>query len=172
MSGTSDDAQLLDALRGLYDEVDPPPADLVDGVLARLAAEELDVELLALVDSSELAGAVRGTTDAADAGTDESMTLEFAGASYRVLLRIDTVDGRRRVDGWVVPAVPMRVSLVPDTEGPVADYAAASSTAPDEHGRFEFADVAHGRFRIWLHPEPAGDEQSTLHPFATLPFLI
>lgn len=164
------DEQLLRAVRDLYDHVDPPPADLADGVLARIGVEdlELEYELLSLVDTSGLAGAVRGPTDA---GTDESVTLEFAGGSYRVLLRVDTVASRRRVDGWVVPAVPMRVSLVPDPDEGGAPVAGLDTT-PDENGRFEFEHVERGRFRVWLHPEPAADGESTLHPFATLPFLI
>jgi hypothetical protein len=179
------DEQLLDAVRDLFDHLDPPPADLADGALARIGVEdlELEYELLALVDSPDQA-AVRG---GADTGTDESVTLEFAGSSYRVLLRVDTIEGRRRVDGWVMPAVPMRVSLVPDAlpdPGPDAlpdpgpDPAqptaptAELTTTPDDNGRFEFAAVTPGRFRVWLRPEPDAHGQLTMHPFATLPFLI
>jgi hypothetical protein len=164
------DEQLLAAVRDLYDRIDPPPADLADGVLARIGVEnlELEYELLSLVDTSGVNGAVRGPTDA---GTDESVTLEFAGGSFRVLLRVDTVAARRRVDGWVVPAVPMRVSLVPDRDED-GEPVAGLDTTPDENGRFEFPQVERGRFRVWLHPVPAADGGSTLHPFATLPFLI
>lgn len=171
------DEQLLAAVRELFDRLDPPPADLADGALARLGVEglELEYELLSLVDSGATS-AVRGPVDASDA--DESVTLEFASGSYRVLLRVDTLEpsstagtADRRVDGWVVPAVPMRVSLVPDPDdggapGPGLD------TVPDAHGRFELTPVSRGRFRVWLHPQPAADGGSTLHPFATLPFLI
>jgi hypothetical protein len=186
------DEQLLDAVRDLFDHLDPPPADLADGALARIGVEdlELEYELLALVDSPDQA-AVRG---GADTGTDESVTLEFAGSSYRVLLRVDTIEGRRRVDGWVMPAVPMRVSLVPDelpdalpdapsdsASGSASDSArpaapappaAELTTTPDDNGRFEFAAVEPGRFRVWLRPEPDAHGQLTMHPFATLPFLI
>lgn len=167
------DEQLLDAVRDLFDHLDPPPADLADGALARIGVEdlELEYELLALVDSPDQA-AVRG---GADTGTDESVTLEFAGSSYRVLLRVDTIEGRRRVDGWVMPAVRMRVSLVPD-ELPDSEQQAAPAaeltTNPDDNGRFEFAAVAPGRYRVWLRPEPDAHGQVTMHPFATLPFLI
>lgn len=167
------DEQLLDAVRDLFDHLDPPPADLADGALARIGVEdlELEYELLALVDSPDQA-AVRG---GADTGTEESVTLEFAGSSYRVLLRVDTIEGRRRVDGWVMPAVRMRVSLVPD-ELPDSEQQAAPAaeltTNPDDNGRFEFAAVAPGRYRVWLRPEPDAHGQVTMHPFATLPFLI
>lgn len=172
MNAIPTDDELLEAVRELFDRVDPPPADLADGVLARLGVEdlELEYELLSLVDSGGLAGRVRSAADTTE--SDESVTLEFAGATYRVLLRIDTVDGQRRVDGWVVPAVPLRVSLVPDNDGPVAEYSDSRSTTPDDHGRFEFADVERGRFRVWLHPEPTDEGEGSLHPFATLPFLI
>jgi hypothetical protein len=172
MNGTPSDEQLLAAVRDVFDRIDPPPADLADGVLARLDVEdlELEYELLSLVDAGSLADTVRSAPDATEA--DESVTLEFAGATYRVLLRIDTVEGQRRLDGWVMPAVPVRVSLVPDSEGPVADYSQSLSATPDDNGRFEFAGVQRGRFRVWLHPEQPADGDSSLHPFATLPFLI
>jgi len=164
------DGQLLEAVRDLYDHLDPPPADLADGVLARIDVEdlELEYELLSLVDTSGLTGAVRGTTDAE---TDESVTLEFAGGSYRVLLRVETVSARRRVDGWVMPAVPMRVILVSDPDD-APEPGAGLEAHPDENGRFEFAEVERGRFRVWLYPEPGADGESELRPFATLPFLI
>jgi hypothetical protein len=174
------DEELLDAVRELFDRVDPPPDDLAEGVLARIGVEdlELEYELLSLVDTSGLAGTVRASTDATGATTDESVTLEFAGGSFRVLLRIDTVErpstadeGDRRVDGWVVPAVPMRVSLVADPEDGSAP-GPERRTTPDENGRFELTEVPRGRYRVWLHPEPAPDGRATLHPFATLPFLI
>ena len=175
MSASRSDEHLLAAVGDLFTHLDPPPPDLAEGVLARLGVEdlELEYELLSLVDSSAQA-AVRSAADTAAgaADADASVTLEFAGASYRVLLRVDTVDGRRRLDGWVVPAVPMRVSLVPDREGPVGGDAASRSTTPDDNGRFEFADVERGRFRVWLHPAPQADGADDLHPFATLPFLI
>jgi hypothetical protein len=63
----------------------------------------------------------------------------------------------------------MRVSLVPDHDEDGEPVAGLDST-PDEHGRFEFPHVERGRFRVWLHPEPAADGESS--PFATLPFLI
>ncbi len=172
------DEQLLEAVHHLFTVIDPPPADLADGVLARIGVEdlELEYELLSLVDDSGVT-AVRGSTGATRPDTDGSVTLEFAGGSYRVLLRIDSIapaeapagPERRRVDGWVVPAVPMRVSLVAD-DGDRAVGVPDLTSIPDENGRFEFTDVEGGRFRVWLHPEPATD--AGLHPFATLPFLI
>jgi hypothetical protein len=47
------DDDLLDAVARMWEKLDPPPADLADGVLARLAAQDLEYELLTLVESDE-----------------------------------------------------------------------------------------------------------------------
>jgi hypothetical protein len=163
------DEELLESLRGLYAVLDPPPVDLADGVLARLQVEEtdMDYELLALVDSAQLAGVRGGEAETVE---DGAVTLEFAGTSYQVLVRISTVDGVRRLDGWVAPAAPMDVRLTPSGDGPLAEGVA---TRLDENGRFEFPEVHPGRFRIWLLPDaPADPGEPPLRPFATLPFLV
>ena len=38
------DEQLMEAIRDLWETADPPPADLADGVLAALAAADLELE--------------------------------------------------------------------------------------------------------------------------------
>ena len=89
-----DDDQLLDAIADLYAELDPAPDDLAEGVLARLAVEDLETEyeLLTLVERVDDASGTRDRRGAAPA-THASVALEFAGSSYRVLVRISTVDG-------------------------------------------------------------------------------
>ena len=49
--------------RGVWELIDPPPADLAEGVLARLAAEDLELELLTLVESDGLAGVRHAAPD-------------------------------------------------------------------------------------------------------------
>jgi len=170
------DEQLLEAVARLYAEYDPSPDDLAEGVLARLAVEDLEDEweLLTLVERVDLAAGVRSAENAVPDGDDATVALEFAGTSYRVLVRISTVDGHRRIDGWVVPAVPMKVFL-----GPPGDALAHSrqSADSDEDGRFEFSAPPAGEARLWLLPQ-AGDrtsdqpDDSTAPPFVTPPFLI
>ncbi|WP_151083139.1 hypothetical protein [Nocardioides cynanchi] len=167
------DDQLLEAVARLYADHDPAPDDLADGVLARLAVEDLEDEweLLTLVERVDLAAGVRSAEDAvAEDGDDATVALEFAGTSYRVLVRISTVDGHRRIDGWVVPAVPMKVFL-----GPPGDALAHSrqSAVSDEDGRFEFTAPHSGEARLWLLPQ-TGDQpdDSAAPPFVTPPFLI
>jgi hypothetical protein len=165
---TTSDGDLLRGVAGLYAVLDPAPEDLADGVLARIAVEGLDdeFELFTLVRQVDtLAGTRR------DDGPETSPTvaLEFAGSTYRVLVRIsDNDDGGRRLDGWVVPASPMRVFLGP--EGDALAHTRRSAYA-DGSGRFEFPAAMSGQVRLWLLPQAGGDGD-TVPPFVTPPFLV
>jgi hypothetical protein len=162
---TPTDDDLLRAVAGLYDDLDPAPDDLADGVLARLAVQglETEYELLTLVERID---ATAGTRSSAEAETTATVALEFAGMSYRVLVRISTVDDRRRLDGWVLPAAPLRVLL-----GHSGDAAADRQNATaDRDGRFEFAAAPTGEVRLWLEPQAEGD--ASVPPFVTPPFLV
>jgi hypothetical protein len=163
----SDDA-LLHAVADVYAEWDPAPADLVDGVLARLAVRDLEAEfeLFTLVQNVDTG---IGTRHGEAAETSASVALEFAGSTYRVLVRItDLGEGDRRLDGWVVPAFPMRVFL-----GPPGDALAHTrqSAYADREGRFEFPAPMHGEVRLWLLPQVASGDDGP-PPFVTPPFLI
>lgn len=166
---TPTDDELLQAVADLYAGLDPAPTDLVDGVLARLAVQDLETEyeLLTLVERVDVRAGTRGdgseTTE-----TRATVALEFAGSAYRVLVRISTVDDVRRLDGWVVPAVPMRVFL-----GAGGDELAHTrqSAYLDPDGRFEFPAVTTGEVRLWLLPQ-GGSDGPTVPPFVTPPFLV
>jgi hypothetical protein len=170
MTQLSDD-QLLASIARLYDAYDPAPDDLADGVLARLAVEDLEseYEMLTLVERVDLSAGVRGSEDTVTDGDQATVALEFAGSSYRVLVRVSTVDGHRRLDGWVVPAVPMRVFL-----GPAGDQLAHSrqDVDVDETGRFEFPTPPTGETRLWLLPQDVDEAGAQVPPFVTPPFLI
>ena len=131
-------------------QLDPAPDDLADGVLARLAVEDLEreYELLTLVERVDLAAGTRSATDTTTEGDDSTVALEFAGTSYRVLVRISTVDGHRRLDGWVVPAIPMHILVGP----PARPGAPAPERRRRRDGRFEFAAPMTGEVRLWLVP--------------------
>lgn len=164
------DEDLLEAVASLYAAFDPAPDDLADGVLARLAVEDLEseYELLTLVERVDLAAGTRSGTDTTTDGDDATVALEFAGTSYRVLVRISTVDGHRRLDGWVVPAVPMHILVGPPGEG-LAHL--RQSVDADDDGRFEFPTPMTGEVRLWLVPQVA-DPAAAPPPFVTPPFLI
>lgn len=166
MTATDDD--LLAAVARLYIDLDPAPADLAEGVLARLAVEALETEweLLTLVERVDTRAGTRGATRPE---TSNTVALEFAGTTYRVLVRIHhSDDGARRLDGWVVPALPMRVFLGPsgDTLGHTRQSAYA-----DRDGRFEFPAPMSGEARLWLLPQNGGSDR-TVPPFVTPPFLV
>jgi hypothetical protein len=165
---TVSDDELLQAVAGLYAGLDPAPADLADGVLARLAVQDLEseYELLTLVERIDTGA---GTRRAGEPETSATVALEFAGSTYRVLVRIgDADDGRRRLDGWVVPALPMRVFLGP--EGDDLTHARQSAYA-DRDGRFEFPAPMTGEVRLWLLPQADG-RHDDVPPFVTPPFLV
>ena len=167
---TRTDEQLLDAIAVLYAAVDAAPADLVEGVLARLAVEDVEreYELLSLVEHLDHAAGTRAVSEAApnDAAT---VALEFAGTSHRVLVRISTVDGRRRIDGWVVPGVRLRVVLG-DQDGAGAHL--RQTTGSDADGRFELTTAATGMVRLWLMPRATGGSRTRVAPFVTPPFAL
>jgi hypothetical protein len=165
---TATDDELLARTAGLYAALDPAPGDLADGVLARLAVEDLETEweLLTLVERVDTRV---GTRAEAEPETSETVALEFAGTTYRVLVRVSNADdGTRRLDGWVVPALPMRVFL-----GPPGDALAHTrqSAYADRDGRFEFPAAMTGEVRLWLLPQSGRDEQA-VPPFVTPSFLV
>jgi hypothetical protein len=162
------DEELLARVAGLYADLDPAPDDLADGVLARLAVQDLETEweLLTLVERVDTRVGTRGE---AEPETSDTVALEFAGTKYRVLVRVSNADdGGRRLDGWVVPALPMRVFL-----GPPGDELAHTrqSAYADREGRFEFPSPMSGEVRLWLLPQHGRDDEPA-PPFVTPPFLV
>jgi hypothetical protein len=138
MSELSRDA-LLDIVRGVYERNDPVPDHLVAAMqaAAAMAASDLDLELMTLVEhSTELAGA-RGST---------SYTLRFVHGDTDLLLRIAVDNGRSRVDGWIVPAEPMTIRALPGEE-PTTHEAVVSDS-----GRFALTDLPVGLMRLRLEP--------------------
>jgi hypothetical protein len=163
---TVTDEELLARVAGLYAVLDPAPGDLAVGVLARLAVQDLetDWELLTLVERVDT-----GVGTRAEPETSDTVALEFAGTTYRVLVRVsNAADGARRLDGWVVPALPMRVFL--GHEGDALAHTRQSAYA-DRDGRFEFPSPMSGEVRLWLLPQTGRDEQA-VPPFVTPPFLV
>lgn len=134
----STDDDLFAALRETWADVDPVPADLIERMIAVVAAADLTAEyaLLTLVEQSDEVG-VRGESDA--------LTLQFTDGTVSVLIHVVTLDdGHRRVDGWVdAPAAAIHL----EQDG-------HDVTAQLELGRFAFADVPPGlsRLRVVLSP--------------------
>jgi hypothetical protein len=154
-----DDATLLTAIAEVWQQLDPPPVDLVDGVLAAIAAEDLEFELLTLVETD---GALTGVRHAApEDGPDGSWMLEYEGPDVRVYVRLTTIEDRKRLDGWVVPVKPLTVQLRADGQGE------PSECEVDEFGRFEFPAAQPGLSRLTFL-----DAARSTKPRVTPPFWI
>ncbi|QYJ05661.1 hypothetical protein KUV85_08270 [Nocardioides panacisoli] len=130
---TEPDEVLLNELQAMWQRRDPMPVDLPDRIVAAIAAEDLEFELLSLSAITETA--VRG---------DEAQVLECATDELTLLVRIsDEPDGSRRVDGWSEGV--RQVELLTPVGRRVADVG--------DGGRFEFDDVPRGPVRLRLRGE-------------------
>lgn len=139
----------FDQLADLWREHDPVPPGLVERMqeLARaeadLLATDWDHELLQLLERSEELAGARGGSGA--------FTLRFGHGDVELLLRIAAVGGTARIDGWVVPALPMTVHAV-EPDG--AERGAGVDVG--DSGRFELTGLAGGLTRLRLEPHDAG----------------
>lgn len=147
---------LFGVVRAAWEERDPMP----DGLVARmqevaraesaLLATDWDYELLELLDRSvELAGARGGSV---------AFTLRFGHGDVDLLLRIVAEGGASRIDGWVVPPLPMTAQVLePDgaDRGPTVEVTA--------DGRFELTHPGSGLTRLRLEPHD-GDRSTIITP--------
>lgn len=158
-----DDATLLAAIGQLWHQVDPPPADLAFGVLARLAAENLEFDLLTLVESANALAGVRSAGEASDDDDQEdsgSWSLDYAGSDFKVYLQMSRIEHRTRIDGWVVPARALTVRLLSE------DGSEPRETPVDEHGRFDIGESPSGLARlVFLDETPTADRPRITPPF-------
>ncbi|HEV7907564.1 MAG TPA: carboxypeptidase regulatory-like domain-containing protein [Pseudonocardiaceae bacterium] len=129
-----EDTAVLTALTRLVDELDPPPADLVDRVQFAMALENLDVEVARWVRGGTFAG-VRG---------GEPGTITFTVDNLTLMVNFTTAGERHRIDGWLVPAGEHTVEVR------VAEHESSTTTA-DDGGRFVLADVPTGTTQIVVH---------------------
>lgn len=156
------DEELLEAIADLWEELDPPPDDLSEGVLARIETNDLDAELLTLVEwDKELAG-VRSVTMLRAPDEVGTWSLEYLGPGFRVQVRISRSQRQARLDGWVVPAQPMTVFLTS-----VGKNSSTVETQVGESGRFEFPVAPTGACRLTFVSDP-----SSSRPLVTPPFWI
>jgi hypothetical protein len=144
-----DDARILAGLRALFEGADPVPAELRERVrFAYDVAHDLagdgtgvDGELATLCARYGVVGAVRG------GARQPAQTLTFESSQLTICVTIGHPGGgAARLDGWLDPAVSMRVELA---AGGIRLYAMS-----DEGGRFVFDGVRTGDARLAVHPTP------------------
>ena len=156
------DEQLLEAIAALWEQLDPPPEDLAEGVLARIETNDLDAELLTLVEWDKELSGVRSVTMLRAPDEVGTWSLEYLGPGFRVQVRISRSQRQARLDGWVVPAQPMTVFLTSMGAKPTTD-----ETQVGESGRFEFPVTPTGACRLTFVSDP-----SSTRPLVTPPFWI
>jgi hypothetical protein len=142
---------LLAAVRSASDAFDAIPVGMIERMVAvtrDVADHDPDVELHSMLGSERL------TELAGTRGGARSYTLRFSGDGIDLLVRIGVCRdaGRARLDGWLVPAVsaPVQIREV-GAGGRTYDGVAELS------GRFEFADLPAGSYRVALQ---LGDDQT------------
>lgn len=153
---------LLDELREMWLRRDPMPPGLIEELkealagVAFLADSDLDYELMMLVSRS------REVVGARSAAGTSAYTLRFEAEGVDLLVRVSgDADDKARLDCWVVPPEEMSAHATR------VDDERRFETEVDEHGRFEFAGMPRGLYRIWLTPAGEG-----VKPFGTPAFEI
>jgi hypothetical protein len=133
------DAELLDALRGMWELQDPVPADLAERVLFSLELEDLEFELLQL--EADL------LTPTGSRGEERARTVTFTSESLSVMVTISPSATKAvRLDGWIAAGGGLQVELR-FTGGGKRERA-------DEDGRFVFDQVGPGMAQLLFHPTP------------------
>jgi hypothetical protein len=150
------DDELLDAVARTWEKLDPPPDDLADGVLARLAAQDLEYELLTLVESDEALAGVRSATLLRAPDETGTWSLEYLGPGFRVQLRVSRRGRQAGLVGGVAPPQPLTVML-----SSVLRKAGVLEAQVSDSGRFEFPVAPAGACRMTFVTESGGRPQAT-----------
>jgi hypothetical protein len=125
-----DDAMMARVAR-LVNELDAPPAGLVERAQFAMAIDDIDVEVARWAADRPLAG-VRGGVPG---------TITFFVGDLTVMVNVTRTGERHRIDGWLVPAGEHGVEVR------VADHGSTQTTA-DEGGRFVLTEVPRGTTQI------------------------
>jgi hypothetical protein len=150
------DIHVLSLVRGVYDAVDPVPAEVYERVRFAFDLAGADRELATLCETLTASAAVRGT--------ERADTLTFESPTMTICVTIGRPGGGVvRLDGWLDPGVSMRVEL---TSGGLRLHSMS-----DDSGRFVFDGVAEGEVRLAVHPTP-GSPAGLTRPVVTPPFIL
>ena len=144
------DLAILAEVRALYDEIDPPPADLIDRVQFALALDEMFAEVAHMQRMPLDALAVRGE---AVTGT-RTETLTFSAERLTAMVTVSRLaKGQLRIDGWIAPPGRLEIRLRMQGE--------RRSVTADESGRFVIDDLPEGFVQLSFHPT-AGDDDGVI----------
>lgn len=135
------DAQILAAMRSMWNAADPVPGGLTDRIRFAMSVAALEAEVARIVGESAELAAVRSTYERATSVT-------FETSSVTAMLDIDEV-GPDTVDitGWV-SVKPVEVEL--------REQNRSRFTHTDVNGRFEFMGIGRGLVHLVLRPAESG----------------
>jgi hypothetical protein len=167
------DQAILDQLRVVQTQSDPPPPDLDARVQFAIALEQVDFEVARLADDLLVGSGARSA--------ERTRTLTFDSDSLTIMISLaDAPDGQVRLDGWLAPAGPLRVELRignpaqpprASSHDTTAQETTAHETTADEAGRFFFEAVRHGLAQLLVHraAAPTADQTASV---VTLSFML
>jgi hypothetical protein len=143
------DDELLEELRTLLGQADPPPPEVTEFARAALGWRQLDADLAELLADSALeregAGATRST------GTDRRR-LTFRAPALSIDLEISAEGDRRYVSGQLAPPSPASTVEVQAVDGSIQ-----STVEADELGRFRVELGTTGPIRLRVFLEGSGE---------------
>jgi hypothetical protein len=145
------DDELMAQVARLVDELDPPPAGLVERSQFAIAIDDIDVEAARWANDRPLAG-VRGGMPG---------TITFFVGDLTVMVNVTRTGERQRIDGWLVPAGEH------DVEVRVADHGSAATTA-DEGGRFVLTEIPRGTTQILVRMNATERPRTVVTPTVDL----
>jgi len=133
------DHEVLDAIRGLCQSVDPVPRELYARVRFALDLDGVERELAKICAGLEVSGAVRGP--------EHTRTITFECGQLTIAITITpTGTNRNRIDGWLEPAGSLLVEL--------RSARLCTQIVSDDCGRFAFNDIGPGEMQLTALPTP------------------
>jgi hypothetical protein len=136
------DGAVLAQIRGMYDSVDPVPAELYSRVRFAIDLETADRELARLCEDMRFANQVRGA--------ERTHALTFESENLTIGVTVTRSDHSRiRLDGWHAPPGSLRIEL--------RTAELRMETMSDEDGRFVIDGVPPGEVQLLAYPTPGSD---------------
>ncbi|MFT3943037.1 MAG: hypothetical protein QM705_04335 [Ancrocorticia sp.] len=136
-----EDLEILEALREMWDAVDPVPEGLTDRIQFAMSVASLQAEVARIVEEAEALAVVRSTYERA-------MSVTFETSSVTAMLDIDEVDTDTvDITGWV---------SVKRVEVELRERHRSRFTHTDSNGRFEFPGISRGLIHLVLRPSDPG----------------
>jgi hypothetical protein len=146
------DAEILRDVCTAWYEADPPPESLIDRIRLALDLADIDVEMLTLVETMQLASA---------RGDEQLRRITFSNDGLTVMISVDSnPDGTLRLDGWLAPAAACQIEL--------RTAAGRVTVTSDDDGRFMMDRVPRGLAQMVVRQHESGRERTVVTPTVEL----